>query len=57
MAEVVNLRQFRKQQRRREAEKAAETNRARHGSSKAEREKQRRESEKARRDLDGKRLD
>lgn len=57
MAEVVNLRQFRKQQQRREAEKAAETNRARHGSSKAEREKQRRESEKARRDLDGKRLD
>ncbi|HWI27064.1 MAG TPA: DUF4169 family protein [Stellaceae bacterium] len=57
MAEVVNLRQFRKQRQRREAEKTAETNRARHGSSKAEREKLRRESEKASKDLDGKRLD
>ncbi len=57
MAEIVNLRQFRKQRRRRDAEATAAGNRARHGSTKAEREKLKRESEKAAKDLDGKRLD
>jgi hypothetical protein len=57
MADIVNLRQFRKQRQRREAEKVAAVNRARHGDTKAAREKLRRESEKAAKDLDGKRLD
>lgn len=57
MADIVNLRQFRKQRRRREAEEAAADNRVRHGTTKAAREKLRRESEKAAKDLDGKRLD
>jgi hypothetical protein len=57
MADIVNLRQFRKQRQRREAEKTAAANRARHGDTKAGREKLRRESEKAAKDLDGKRLD
>jgi hypothetical protein len=57
MAEIVNLRQFRKQRERRDAAKAAATNRARHGGSKAERERRRREADKAAKDLDGKRLD
>jgi hypothetical protein len=57
MADIVNLRQFRKQRQRREAEKTAAANRARHGDTKAAREKLRRESEKAAKDLDGKRLD
>jgi hypothetical protein len=57
MADIVNLRQFRKQRLRREAEKAAAANRAHHGGTKAAREKLRRESEKAAKDLDGKRLD
>ncbi len=57
MADIVNLRQFRKQRQRREAEKTAAANRTRHGDTKAAREKLRRESEKAAKDLDGKRLD
>ncbi|HZB89802.1 MAG TPA: DUF4169 family protein [Stellaceae bacterium] len=57
MADIVNLRQFRKQRRRREAEEAAATSRTRHGTTKTAREKVRRESEKAAKDLDGKRLD
>jgi predicted phage gp36 major capsid-like protein len=57
MADLVNLRQFRKQQRRRDAEAEAAANRARHGASKAEREKLRRESKKAEQDLDSKKLD
>ena len=57
LADIVNLRQFRKQRRRSAEEKTAAANRARHGATKAEREKLRRGSEKAEKELDDKRLD
>jgi hypothetical protein len=57
MADIVNLRRFRKQRRRGEAEKEAAANRARHGATKAEREKLRREGDKAAKELDDKRLE
>jgi Domain of unknown function (DUF4169) len=57
MADIVNLRQFRKRRRRGEAEKEAAANRARHGATKAEREKLRRESDKAAKELDDKQLE
>jgi uncharacterized protein DUF4169 len=57
MAEIVNLNQYRKRRGKREAEKTAAENRARHGRSKAERRKERLEGDKAAKDLDNKRLD
>lgn len=56
-AEIVNLRQYRKERQRQEKERAAEQNRVKFGRDKA----QRREDESSRarsdQDLDGKRLD
>ena len=57
MAEVVNLRQFRKARARAEKEAQAEENRTRHGRSKAERLRDEKIAEKERRDLDGKQRD
>lgn len=57
MAEIVNLRQFRKQKARAEAEKTAEQNRLSYGRSKAERELTEAERAKAARHVDGHRLD
>ncbi|HUH84405.1 MAG TPA: DUF4169 family protein [Stellaceae bacterium] len=57
MADLVNLNQYRKQRRRREAEEKAAANRPRFGRSKAERKKEQSESEKLAKDLDNKRLD
>ena len=57
MGEIVNLRQFRKQKARAEAEKTAEQNRASFGRTKAERELTDAERDKAARHVDGHRLD
>jgi hypothetical protein len=56
MAEIVNLRSFRKQKARAEAGKAAEQNRVSFGRSKAERRLADAERDKAGRQLDGHRL-
>ena len=56
MAEIVNLRSFRKQKARAEAEKAAEQNRVSFGRSKAERRLADAERDKAGRQLDCHRL-
>ncbi|HZF74444.1 MAG TPA: DUF4169 family protein [Acetobacteraceae bacterium] len=56
MAEIVNLRQARKQRARREAEDAASANRAKHGRTRAEREAEARREAERRRLLDGARL-
>jgi len=57
MGEIVNLRQFRKQKARAEAEKTAEQNRVSFGRTKAERELTDAERDKAARHVDGHRLD
>lgn len=57
MAEIVNLRQFRKQKARAEAEKTAEQNRVSFGRTKAERDLTEAERDKAARHVDGHRLD
>ena len=57
MGEIVNLRQFRKQKARAEAEKTAEQNRVSFGRTKAERELTEAERDKAARHVDGHRLD
>jgi predicted nucleic acid-binding protein len=57
MAEIVNLRQARKQRARREAEDAAGANRAKHGRTRAEREAEARREAERRRLLDSARLD
>ena len=57
MAEIINLRSFRKQKARAEAEKAAEQNRLSFGRSKAERRLTDAERDKAGRQLDGHRLE
>ncbi|RED49702.1 uncharacterized protein DUF4169 [Aestuariispira insulae] len=54
MAEIINLRQARKQQKRRKKEGQAEENRARFGRTKAEKTKETQEAERIRRELDGK---
>ncbi|MEZ2406497.1 DUF4169 family protein [Bosea sp. RCC_152_1] len=56
MAEIVNLRRFRKQKAREDAEKTAEQNRIGFGRSKAERSLSEAEREKARRHVEGHRL-
>lgn len=56
MAEIVNLRQRRKQKARATAEQVAAENRARHGRPKAERTREDAEAERARADLDHKKL-
>ncbi|MGX5734526.1 DUF4169 family protein [Bosea thiooxidans] len=57
MGEIVNLRQFRKQKARAEAEKTAGQNRVSFGRTKAERELTEAERDKAARHIDGHRLD
>jgi hypothetical protein len=57
MADLVNLNKYRKQRDRRDAQKTAVENRARHGRSKAERKQERLDSDKAAKDLDNTRLD
>lgn len=57
MAEVVNLRQFRKARARAEKEARAEENRIRHGRTKGEKLRDQSGAEKAERDLDGKQRD
>lgn len=57
MAEIVNLRRFRKQKGRIEAQKTAEQNRSLHGRTKAERERDRAEKAAAKAHLDGHRRD
>ena len=57
MAEIVNLRQFRKQKERAEAEKEAAQNRLAFGRTKAERSLTEAERDKATRHIDGHRLD
>jgi hypothetical protein len=57
MAEIVNLRQARKQKARAAKEQAADRNRALQGRSKAERQRDRQAAESARAFLDGHRLD
>lgn len=54
MAEIVNLRQKRKEAARVAARKQADENAARHGLTKAERDLQKARAEKSARDLDGK---
>ena len=57
MAEIINLRQARKQKARVEAEKTAEQNRISFGRTKAERKLTGAERDKAARHIDGHRLD
>jgi len=57
MAEIVNLRQFRKQKARSDAEKTAEQNRIAFGRTKAERNLTEAERDKAARHIEGHRLD
>lgn len=55
-AEIVNLRQFRKQKVRQSRDRDAAENRARHGRKKSVRQTEALENEVAARDMDGKRL-
>jgi len=57
MAEIVNLRRARKAKGRAEKDRAAETNRAKFGTAKAERDLVKARETKAARDLDVRRLD
>ena len=57
MAEIINLRQVRKQKARAEAEKTAEQNRIAFGRTKAERKLTEAERDKAARHIDGHKLD
>lgn len=56
MAEIINLRQIRKQRERAEKEAKAAANRRRFGRTKAERRASEAEEDRAARDLDGKQL-
>ena len=57
MAEIVNLRRFRKAKSRDDARRDAEANAARHGATKAEKQREAAEAEKSKRDLDGHKLE
>jgi hypothetical protein len=57
MAELVNLRQARKQRARVESQKTADANRAKFGRTKAERAQKAAEDRRAQADLDRKKLD
>jgi hypothetical protein len=57
MGDIVNLRNARKQQKRRESEQTAAANRLVHGRTKADRTKTGLASDKARRDLDQHRVE
>ncbi len=56
-AEIINLRQVRKQQKRAEAEDTAAQNRAKHGRTKGARQKEEMDAERARRELDGHKIE
>ncbi len=56
MAEIVNLRQRRKQRARQEAETAAAANRAKFGRKLAERDREQAETKRAEAELEGKKL-
>ena len=56
-AEIINLRQVRKQRQKDKKAASADENRARHGLTKAERTRQDEEAEKRRRELEGHRLE
>jgi hypothetical protein len=57
MADVINLRQKRKQKARMEKEEKAEQNRRLHGRTKAEKELKKKEEARSKRHLEGHRLD
>lgn len=57
MAEVVNLRTVRKQAKRQDEERRAQTNRLAHGQSKQERKRDEAQQSKASRDLDRHRIE
>ena len=57
MADIVNLRRFRKARNRAEADAAADENRRRHGRTKSEKQRDALEADQANRQLDGARLD
>ncbi|MEL7464560.1 MAG: DUF4169 family protein [Pseudomonadota bacterium] len=57
MAEIVNLRRFRKSKSRKDARREADANAARHGATKADKKREAAETEKAKRDLDGHKLE
>lgn len=57
MAEIVNLNRYRKSLAKREREKEARANRAKHGRTTAERNKERDEAARGAEDLDEKKLD
>lgn len=57
MADIVNLKRFRKGKKRQDAEERAAANRARFGRSKPERDTAAKERRRSERDLDGKRID
>lgn len=57
MADIVNLRRFRKARKRADAETAADANRRRHGRSKSERQREALEADQANRTLDGAHLE
>lgn len=56
-AEIINLRQVRKQRQKDQKEAEAEENRARHGLTKAEKSRQQQDADKLARDIDGHLLD
>ena len=57
MGEIINLRRERKRRQRQEARDAADTNRVKHGRSKADRGADAKASQRRETDLDGKRLE
>ena len=57
MAEIVNLRQAKKQKARAEKQAHAEQNRLKHGRRKEQKARDLKEAERAKRDLDSKKLD
>tara|TARA_Y100000813_G_scaffold191814_1_gene169174 strand:+ start:556 stop:756 length:201 start_codon:yes stop_codon:yes gene_type:complete len=56
-AEIVNLRQYRKDRQRQEKERAAEQNRAKYGRDKVQKREDETSRVRSEQDLDGKRLD
>ena len=56
-AEVISLKEYRKQKRKRDADAAASANRARHGRSKAQKNEEKAEQRRQENALDGARLD
>ena len=57
MAEIINLRRFRKAEERKEQEKQAQANRQQHGRTKAEKKQQQQERDLAKRRIEGHKLE